>query len=228
MIRMKELVINAVNISKNFPELNGIIHVLKEISIQIYRKDKIFIWGSSGSGKTTLLQILGGLIPPTEGELEIFSENIYQIDLEYLNIIKNRISWIFQNPILLNSLTVLENIFLIALHRNNNYNEVYNEIKSLASNFGVEKLLFRFPDSLSMGERQRISIIRGIVANPWILFIDEPSAFLDERSKDPVIELFLSLVKERNTTLIVATHDPRFRNIDGRHFEITGKKLLKI
>ncbi len=184
--------------------------------------DELLILGKSGSGKTTLLNILGGLLPPQEGEVIINGVSIYQLKGAELDKFRGKnIGIVFQKPHLLQPLTVEENIQLA------NYfgdTEGSNTVQNLLQELGMTEKRNSKTYSLSEGEAQRVSIARALANTPSIILADEPTSSLDDENAQSVIRLLKTQAKKLNAALIIVTHDQRVKEHIANHLVMGGKE----
>lgn len=178
----------------------------------------ILIEGASGGGKTSFLHLLAGLLRPTNGLIQIGSHKISELSKNDLcNFRRDHVGMIFQKIHLLPHLSLLENVQL-GFKKNDDQSETFKLLKKLK----LDDRLDHLPKELSLGETQRASIARALVANPQIILADEPTASLDDENADIVFKLLKEKAKEK--TLLIVTHDHRAR----AHFDKTlnFKELL--
>nr|MDO8045419.1 ABC transporter ATP-binding protein [Candidatus Baldrarchaeota archaeon] len=221
------MIIEAIKIKKYYESNQSTIKVLKEVNLRVEEGELVAIVGPSGSGKTTLLNILGLLDNPTSGELYLNGKGTTTLsDKEKRKIRLHKIGFIFQNFNLISSLTALENVELpMALAGVSSKEQRKRAIELLKAVKLDDKINSKIHE-LSMGEAQRVAIARAFANNPSIILADEPTAQLDYENKMNIIELLQKLRKERNTTIIVATHDLSItRNFD-KIYELRNGKLL--
>jgi len=209
------------NISKSFNNNNKEVHVLNNISLKIEKGEIVTIFGHSGVGKTTLLNIIGGLISPDSGYVKI--DNI----LLNRNINSYKISFLFQKDNLLSEFTLLENMILPLIINGNTYQDSITKVKKLIEMINLSHLLNRYPNEVSIGEAQRISLLRCFTNNPEIIIIDEPTGNLDENSCKQLLELLVKLNKEFNITYIIASHDLRFKSISDSVYNLFNGVIKK-
>ena len=181
---------------------------LAELSVK--RGESVAITGPSGSGKTTLLNIIAGILRPDSGSLVVGQTELTSIDDSTArNFRAGRIGLIFQEFELLEYLSVQDNILLP--YRINRHLKLSDDIRvrceQLAERMGIIDKLSRFPEQLSQGERQRVAVCRALITEPELLLADEPTGNLDPENKTKVIDLLLELAREKNTTLVMVTHD---------------------
>jgi putative ABC transport system ATP-binding protein len=165
--------------------------------------------GPSGSGKTTLMNILGCLDRPTGGEYLLDGEKVSGLNDDQLAGIRNRkIGFVFQSFNLLQRTSALANVEL-PMSYSNLANDGRERAVAALRAVGLESRMKHRPTELSGGEQQRVAIARALVNEPAILMADEPTGNLDSKVGQEIVNLLLSLNRERNTTLIIITHDPR-------------------
>jgi len=198
--------------------------VLESINLTIARGEKVFLCGPSGAGKTTLLYTLAGLERPQQGRVIIDGTDLYSLSRAAQSRFRNqRIGYIFQNYHLLPELTALENILVPGAIAGKDQREL--ALKAL-ERVGLSDRADHLPAELSGGEQQRVAIARAIVHEPDILFADEPTGNLDSHNSDAIMHLLLDLVSEKNTTLVVVTHDPHLARHGDRILTIKDGKIV--
>lgn len=182
------------------------LDLLQDINLDVNAGDTLAIVGSSGSGKTTLLSILAGLDLPTTGEVYLKKHSLHQCNEEQRSEIRaNHVGFIFQQFLLVNSLTALENVMLPAELANMDNAEQL--AKDLLTQVDLGDRLDHYPSQLSGGEQQRVGIARAFISKPDILFADEPTGNLDSKTGRNVADLLFDLNKQFGTTLVLVTHD---------------------
>lgn len=169
------------------------------------------ILGNSGSGKTTLLHLIGGLMPPKEGLLEVGGENLSEKSNTKLDRFRGEnIGIVFQKPHLVRSLTVKENLTLSQYLGQKKTDG--KRAEEILAQLGIKDLKNRKIHQISQGQAQRVSIARAVINSPKLLLADEPTASLDDENCKKVIDLLKSQAEETGATLIVATHDHRVKS----------------
>ena len=195
-------VIKLVNVWKSY----GKTCVLKEISLNVYEKDFVIIRGKSGVGKTTLLKIIGLLLKPCKGEVWINGVNTLNLSDKELSMLRLKtIGFIFQSFNLIPTLNTLENIALPLILQGFSKREAFEKSYSLLREFNMTNLSRKYPYQLSVGEQQRVAILRAIVKNPKIILADEPTANLDDENTGIVLETLVSHIKYSNSLVIMTT-----------------------
>ena len=181
--------------------------------INLKKKENLLIIGKSGVGKTTLLHLLAGLLKSSSGSIELFGKNITSLSSHELDKFrKNNIGIVFQRPHFVNSLTVKENLQLAQYiaNKKNNF-----RIESVLKNLNIFDKAHNKTNSLSQGEKQRVSIAMAIINSPKLILADEPSSSLDDENCTRVIKLLKKQAREFEAQLIVITHDSRLK----KHFK---------
>lgn len=198
---------NAVEIKDVWKSYDGKHYVLRGIDLVIPAKDMVLIRGRSGTGKSTLLNLISCVDTPTKGEVIIegqSTESMSQKELAYLRL--HRIGIVFQAHNLLSDLTVFENIMLPLSIAKSKLAEI--RVKELLTTFELQYISDNKPDEISGGEEQRVAIARAMANNPSILLADEPTASLDIKNSENVLETFRKVNREFETTVIISSHDP--------------------
>lgn len=176
----------------------------------IERGEKWLLLGESGSGKSTLLHILTGILKPTLGEVIIDKTDIYKLSPRKLDRFRGtNIGVVFQQPHLIKSLTVTENLLIAQSFAGLPVDKT--KIDEVLTELGLFGKKDNYPFELSQGQLQRASIARAVINKPVLLIADEPTASLDNRNTDAVIDLLLGLSDSMNATLVVSTHDDRIK-----------------
>ena len=186
----------------------GTLKVLKDVDFQADEGEVVAIVGASGAGKSTLLQILGTLLGPDEGTLEIDGTDVLHLGEKALAAFRNRrIGFVFQAHHLLPEFTALENVMIPALIGGESTAVARNRALELLQTVGLAERTGHKPSELSGGEQQRVAIARALVNRPAILFADEPTGNLDTHTKEEIHRLFFDLRKKMNQTIVIVTHD---------------------
>ncbi len=182
------------------------IQILQDITFEVERGESIAIVGASGSGKSTLLGLMAGLDLPSSGEIILNGNHLTQLSEDERATLRSElVGFVFQNFYLVPGLTVLENVMLPLeiTHSSNARERAENYLKQV----GLEPRLNHLPKQLSGGEQQRVALARAFVTEPAILFADEPTGNLDQKTGQQIINLLFGLNQASETTLILVTHD---------------------
>jgi len=213
------------NLSKSFPTASGSLQVLQGINVHIEPGQSFAIVGPSGSGKTTLLGLAAGLDAPTSGEvlLDGISLNGLTED-ERARVRSQKVGFVFQNFQLIPSLTALENV-MVPLELQGIRNAQPSAME-LLSKVGLADRSHHYPTQLSGGEQQRVCIARAFSNKPKILFADEPTGNLDEKTGAKIEELIFELNREQGTTLVLVTHDLKLAEKTDRKIVLEGGSIV--
>ncbi|MCM1194265.1 MAG: ABC transporter ATP-binding protein [Acetatifactor muris] len=207
---MKDVLLSARDLCKQFSQGTGKEQVLKNIDVDIYEGDYTVIMGSSGAGKSTLLYALSGMDNITGGKVLYKGEEISRYKERQMALLRSReFGFVFQQTHLVSSLSLVENVAVAGyLDSGKDTKTVRQKAEKLLSRMGVEKAKDRFPSEVSGGEAQRAAIARAVINEPGLLFADEPTGALNKRSTDEVLGLLTELAGNGQSILMV-THDVR-------------------
>ena len=208
--------LEAKNLSKFFKEGNEKIKAVNNINFSIKEGEKIVIYGRSGSGKSTLLNLLSGLDAFSEGE--IFYKNFsYQNQQKKLTQLrKDNMGFVYQFHHLLKEFSSVENVALGGMILGENKKKSIQKASIILEKFGLSQRLHHFPSQLSGGEKQRVAMARALINEPDLIFLDEHTGNLDRDTSREVINYLNLLVNEFKSSIVVATHDPEFRNFSDK------------
>ena len=216
-------IIDVKNISKSYTKNKQITNVINNVSLKVKKSMIVVVLGESGSGKTTFINMLSGIITPSSGEIIVDKVRIDNLtEIEAMKFRRENVSFVFQNPNLISFLNVYQNIKMGSYLSNNPLN--INEIIKLTD---LDNLKYKYPKSLSGGERQRVAIARAIVKNPKILFLDEPTGFLDKSSTKKILELLNEINKKYQTTIILITHNEKIKDIADMIIVLNNGKIIE-
>lgn len=199
--------IECIGIHKTYFSKGHEIKALTNINISIDKGQFVIISGRSGAGKSTLLNLIGGLIKPTTGTIRIGSEIISEIsNREISRLLCREIGIIFQSFNLLPEYTVYENIELSLAPSGMNAKSMSKLILPLTEKFGITDKLDLLPEELSVGQQQKVAVIRTLVKKPALILADEPAGSVDEETAREISNCIRLLNEEQNATVILATH----------------------
>ena len=197
--------------------------VLNNINLNIEKKEIIVILGPSGSGKTTLLNVISGLDKITKGSIKYNGKNISKYsDRKMTKFRKKNLGFIFQTYNLLEHLNVYENVLVGA-----NLSHKKVDIDSIIKTVGLEKHKKKYMHELSGGEQQRVSIARALAKMPEVMFCDEPTGALDEKTGKVVLKSLVDANNKLNTTMIIVTHNPGITLIGDRVIKMNSGKIIE-
>ena len=196
------------NIRKSYPLGDGMLEILKGISLEINQGEFVAIMGPSGSGKSTLMNILGCLDKPTSGKYFLDGQEVGNLDSDDLATIRNKkIGFVFQGFNLLSRTSAVENVELPMIYAGIPDVERHEKAIQALKNVGLEQRMDHQPNQLSGGQQQRVAIARALVTEAPIIFADEPTGNLDTKTSVEVMELFTRFNKELGRTIILVTHE---------------------
>ena len=203
---MTSSILAARNLSKVVNSAEGALTILHNLDLELNKGDSLAIVGASGSGKSTLLGLLAGLDLPSGGAVLLAGKNLSELDEDQRARLRaEHVGFVFQSFQLLDSLNALENVMLpLELE---GHADARQRARALLERVGLGQRLTHYPRQLSGGEQQRVAIARAFAAEPDILFADEPTGNLDSQTGARISELLFELNRERDTTLVLVTHD---------------------
>ena len=216
------LKINKIN--KSFEINNQKIKILNDLSFNIDYNEIVSIYGASGSGKSTLLNIISGLLHFDSGEI-IFNKELICKDFDFVKFRKNDLGIVFQEDYLLKEFTVIENIMLPNIIAGNSKDEAKTKAIDLLKNFNLLSIKDRYSNTLSGGEKQRVSILRAIINNPKLILADEPTGSIDESNKEKIFSLFQNIIEEYNSSILIVTHDNNVSKISNKILNLSQGKI---
>lgn len=218
------LLLKAESLTKKVTSPEGELTILDDVSLEIARGETVAVVGPSGAGKSTLLALLAGLDLPTSGKIWLNGVEMTALDEDGRASLRSReVGFVFQSFHLLHSLTALENV-LLPLELTASPDARERARKALVD-VGLEARLRHYPRQLSGGEQQRVAIARAFVTEPALLFADEPTGNLDNKTGAHILEMLFALNSAAQTTLVLVTHDVDAAGQCRRIVEIVGGRL---
>ena len=222
-------IVRVSDVVKDFPLGKKMVHVLKGIDLEIKTGEYLSIMGPSGSGKTTLFNMIGGLDKPTSGAVYIDEIDIAQLDAYELAWLRCRkIGYIFQTFNLIQVMTALENVTLPMVFAGIPDEAAREKGMALLDLVGLKKRFQHKPFELSGGQQQRVAVARALANDPAIILADEPTGNLDLTTGEEIITLLKMLSREKNVTIISATHDLKMLNVSDRVIWVSDGRVEKI
>lgn len=205
-----KLVVDARHLTKTYKQGKLEVHALRGVSLEVTPGEFVVLAGPSGSGKTTLLNLIGALDKPTSGELFVDGSNLETLTrAELARLRRDRVGFVFQAYNLLPVLTALENTELVLMLRGISASERRERASQMLSVVGLSKMMDRRPNELSGGQQQRVAVARAIAAAPSLILADEPTANLDSKTAESLLDLMTELNTTRGMTFLFSSHDPR-------------------
>jgi putative ABC transport system ATP-binding protein len=201
-----EIAIQARGLTKRF----GQTEALRGVDLDVRAGEVLAVMGPSGSGKSTLLHCLAGVLVPDQGTVTIGTTVVSRLPESQRSALRlSSLGFVFQFGQLLPELTAIDNVVLPLLLQGVKRRTALDEARHLLQRLEIAELESRLPSELSGGQAQRVAIARAMVTHPSVLFADEPTGSLDSLAAEHVLTAMLDLVRERGTTVILITHDPR-------------------
>ena len=205
------------HVTKRYGSGSTEVKAVNDVSLTVAPGEIILIMGPSGSGKTTLLSMMGALLKPTEGTIQINGDTVSALAENRLPEVRLRqIGFIFQEFNLLSALTVLENVAIVAQLAGQKNGEANRRAASLLNDLGLGERLHFLPEKLSGGEKQRVAIARALINDPAIILADEPTANLDSKIGHEMMRLLRHIAKEQGRSVVIVSHDQRIKDIADR------------
>lgn len=203
-----EIILDARGVNKVFGNRKNSFSALRDIDLKMVKGEFVGVMGPSGAGKSTLLNVLSTIEKPSSGVIMVDGQNVSGMsDKDLTEFRRGKMGFIFQDYNLLDTLTVEENILLPLAFSCKSPGEINNRVIDLATRFGIKEILDKYPYEISGGQQQRTAVCRAIVGNPSILFADEPTGALDSKSAYQLLETLSVLNQEKQSTILMVTHD---------------------
>jgi putative ABC transport system ATP-binding protein len=213
----KHTTLQVTQVTKRYGAGTTEVQAVRDVSLEVTPGEVVLIMGPSGSGKTTLLQMMGALLKPTEGTIQLNGEMLSTLTEKHLPGIRlHQIGFIFQSFNLLSALTVLDNIALVAELAGAKRSEARKRAAALLTELGLGERLHFLPEQLSGGEKQRVAIARALVNDPALILADEPTANLDSKIGHEIMRLLQAIAKEQGRSVVIVSHDQRIQDIADR------------
>ena len=224
MVKKKDPIISLKNIIKEFKSGENTVRVLKGIDLDIYEGEFLVILGESGCGKTTMLNTIGGMDFLTDGTIEIDGKDFsHPNDTELTEYRRDYIGFIFQSYNLMPNLSAIENVEFVA---ENSKNPIKSE--DAIEMVGLTERADNFPAQMSGGQQQRVSIARALVKNPRVILADEPTAALDYQTSIEVLEIVEDIVRSKNKTVCMITHNPEIAKMADRVVKLKNGMISSV
>jgi len=204
------------------------VHAVKGVDLVVNTGELLLIVGPSGSGKTTLISVIAGILPYEEGVCNVFGKEYRAMDEEEkTRFRKTNIGFVFQSFNLIPMLTATENVAVPLLLNGIESVEAETRAKTLLTELDLSDKLQTSPKELSGGQQQRLAIARGYIHEPRLIVCDEPTAYLDHKTGDMVMEILKKKVLNKDRAIIVVTHDPRIFSYADRILEMEDGQLVE-
>src|SRR5512147_3173881 len=214
---MTALTLDVRNATKRFGDGDTEVTAVRDVSLSVAPGEIVLIMGPSGSGKTTLLLMLGALLKPTEGTIQLNGTVLSALAENRLPDIRLReFGFVFQDFNLLSALTVLENVAIVAELTGLKSKAARQKAVAILTDLGLGERLNFPPEKLSGGEKQRVAIARALVNDPTLILADEPTANLDSKIGHEIMRLLRRIAKEQGRSVVIVSHDQRIKDIADR------------
>lgn len=208
---------------------DSVVRALDGVSFEVSEGEFCAIVGTSGSGKSTLLNMLAGLEKPTRGQVVIDGRHIEKLnENELVKFRRDNVGFVFQSFHLLGTMNALENVALPLTFRGEDRKSRMKKADEMLKLVGLTKHRKHLPRQMSGGQQQRVGVARALVADPRILYCDEPTGNLDSHTSEDVMRLMQRVVREQNRTMVMVTHDDHLARYADRIFHIIDGKIVKI
>lgn len=202
---------------------------VNDISLQIEQGDFVCIMGPSGSGKTTLVNILSTIDEATSGKVTLLGHDISNMsEKDKASLRKSEIGFIFQNYNLIETLKNKDNILFSLRLNNAPLDKQQQALTKVSKKLGIVDIIDKYPFECSGGQQQRVAIARALITNPKILFADEPTGNIDSLSARELMELFVQINQENNTTIVMVSHDSFVASYSNKLYYIVDGKIKNL
>lgn len=221
-------VVEGKGLTRRFGQEEATVVAVDHVDIAIEAGELVMFMGDSGCGKTTLISLLGCILTPSEGELWIDGQQINHEDQDLSAIRREKIGFVFQLFHLIPYLTAIENVMVAMDIARTKGHEAETRAKALLTQVGLEKRLHHRPAQLSGGEKQRVSFARALANKPKIIFADEPTANLDSRQSENLMNLIRELRQEHQTTIAIVTHNEGLKQNADRVIQMKDGRIVSV
>lgn len=220
------ILLKAVKLKRTFITSDGEIEILRGIDLEIKNGDITSIVGASGTGKSTLLYLLSGLDQPTSGSVTIGGQELLGMNEKKLSLFRNKhIGFVYQFHYLLSEFSALENVMLPCLIAGDSLKPAREKAYNILEKVNLGDRVNHRPGKLSGGEQQRVAVARALVNSPDIIFADEPSGNLDEKTADQLHDLMTDINKTTGITFLIATHNLNLAERTEKTYELSAGVL---
>ena len=224
-----DYIVQIEDVHKSYVMGKEAVQALRGVTLNVARGEMVCLMGPSGSGKTTLLNIIGGLEEPSRGHVIVDGENVVALSEDRLSELRlTKMGFVFQNYNLLANFTARENVEVPLALAGLSRRERRRKVELLLEQVGLADRARHYPSELSGGQQQRVAIARALANDPPILIGDEVTGELDSETGFEVMEVIVKLNRERGTTVVYVTHDPRMAKFAGRTIQLRDGQIVEI
>lgn len=200
--------LEVINLEKSYGVGKNQNKVLRGVNFTIHKGEFVAVMGPSGSGKTTLLDCISRYKPFENGEILLNGKDLGKLNEKEMAKVRNeKIGFVFQDFMLLDGLTVFENVCIPQVIKEENYKQMEKKAVQLLKMFDIERIGEKYPAEISGGQKQRTAVARALINEPLMILADEPTGNLDSRSSEAVIDAFITAKKKLEATTLMVTHD---------------------
>lgn len=222
-----KIAVTIKNLVKDFPVDNQSLRVLHDITAEIHMGELTMLVGPSGCGKTTLISIISGILSATAGEINILGKILSSMsDREKVLFRRQSIGFIFQQYNLLPALTAAENAAMPLIAAGISDDEAINQARLVLDKIDMKDQSEKYPRQLSGGQQQRVAIARALVHNPKIIVCDEPTAALDGKTGQAVMQILRDIANDQSRAVLIVTHDNRIYHFADRILEMNDGRIV--
>jgi len=223
----KQMVLHVEDVRKSFPEGTSVLDVLGGVTLDVRRGELTLLMGPSGSGKTTLLTIMGLLLKPTSGRINLMGTDVTDLGERALPALRRRhIGFIFQSFNLISSLNAAENVEVTLALQSVTGRVARKKALKLLEHVGLTDRWHHRPEELSGGEKQRVAVARALASPAELILADEPTGNLDSKTSNQVIETLRQLAHQEDRAVLVVTHDNNLRTMADRIINLKDGMLV--
>jgi putative ABC transport system ATP-binding protein len=223
------IVVDVRGVEKSFGEGANRLHVLKKVNLQAHTGEILMLVGPSGCGKTTLLSAIAGTLKVDSGQIEVFSQELTKLSGRALTKFRaQNIGFIFQQFNLIPTLSIAENVGIPLLIQGISSAKALARSREALDRVGLADRWKERPNKLSGGQQQRVAIARALVHEPPLVICDEPTAALDSKNGEIVLDLFSQVARTANRAVIIVTHDNRIFSYADRIARMDDGEIVEV
>ena len=223
---MQTAIISLQGVSLSLPSSAGLVHILKEIDLEVFKGETVGLIGPSGSGKSSLLMLMGGLEQATCGKVDVLAQDLTRLSEDSLaRFRRSHMGIVFQSFHLIPTMTALENV-LTPLELAG-ISDAMERAEAELAEVGLAERMRHYPAQLSGGEQQRVALARATVLRPDLLLADEPTGNLDGKNGAAIMDMLFTMREKYGSTLVIVTHDPTLAKRCDRMVSLSDGRILQ-